>query len=156
MGGNGCSRGIDIATKQIEIAANRQLGFTQDDVTFQGHAIECRINAEDPTEDFRPTPGTLESFTFGDGGGQPGTVRIDTHLAAGDKVTPHYDSLLAKVIVHADTREQAIETMKHTLSNARIEGVSTTIPLHLAVLDSERFRSGDYDTGSIPGWQEEA
>ena len=147
--------GIDIARAQIEIAANRPLSFAQSDVSFQVHAIECRINAEDPTDGFRPTPGVLETFELEHDGG-PGTVRVDTHLGSGDRVPPNYDSLLAKVIVHADTREQAIETMLGALRAARVEGVSTTIPMHLAVLDSERFRAGDYDTGSLPGWQEEA
>jgi acetyl-CoA carboxylase biotin carboxylase subunit len=79
-------------------------------------------------------------------------VRIDTHLAAGDRVSPHYDSLLAKVIAHADTRALAIETMVNALSATCIEGVSTTLPVHLAVLADEGFRAGDYDTSSIPGW----
>jgi len=145
--------GIDVARAQIEIAANRPLALAQSDVRPRGHAIECRINAEDPSAGFRPTPGKLETFELGGAGDGPGTVRVDTHLCAGDRITPHYDSLLAKVIVHAETREQAIETMRNTLQRARVRGVSTTIPLHLAVLDSEEFRSGDYDTGSIPGWR---
>ena len=145
--------GVDIARAQIEIAANRRLEFRQSELAPNGHAIECRINAEDPEDGFRPTPGVLNSFDFPTNGG-PGTVRIDTHLSAGDRVTPHYDSLLAKVIVHAPTREQAIETMTNTLSSARVAGVATTVPLHLAVLSSERFRAGEYDTASIPGWQE--
>jgi len=145
------THGVDIARKQIEIAANRKLSLDQAALKPEGHALECRINAEDPTQDFRPTPGHLAAFEFPTEVG-PGSVRVDTHLAAGDEVTPHYDSLLAKVIVHAATRELAIETMRKTLSEARIEGVSTTIPLHLKVLADEGFRSGDYDTSSIPGW----
>ena len=149
-----CVTGIDIAQRQIEVAANRPLGLEQDGVTFRGHSIECRINAEDPEDDFRPSPGELRAFDFAREAG-PGEVRVDTHLEAGERVSPYYDSLLAKVIVHADTREQAIETMIGALCASRVEGVRTTLPLHLAVLDSERFRSGDYDTGSIPGWQED-
>jgi acetyl-CoA carboxylase biotin carboxylase subunit len=145
--------GIDIARAQIEIAANRPLGLAQEDVRPSGHAIECRINAEDPTDDFRPTPGRLEVFDFPTDAG-PGTVRVDTHLSAGERVSPHYDSLIAKVIVHAETRAGAIETMEAALGGARVEGVATTIPLHLAVLGHERFRAGDYDTASIPGWKE--
>jgi acetyl-CoA carboxylase biotin carboxylase subunit len=83
-------------------------------------------------------------------------VRIDTHVAAGYEVPPYYDSLIAKVIVHADTRALAIETMLRTLSQAKIEGVATTIALHLAVLDSAEFRRGEYDTRSIPGWSNAA
>ena len=143
--------GVDIAAKQIEIAANRPLGLTQADVRFEGHAIECRINAEDPEADFRPSPGRLKAFAFGDGEG-PGTIRVETHLEAGDEVAPHYDSLIAKVISHGKTRDEAIATMVRSLSAAKVEGVHTTIPLHLAVLESEAFRSGDYDTQAIPGW----
>jgi acetyl-CoA carboxylase biotin carboxylase subunit len=80
-------------------------------------------------------------------------VRVDTHLRAGDEVPPYYDSLIAKVIAHGDTRERAIETMIDVLSRARIEGVATTIPLHLAVLQSSEFAKGAYDTRSIPGWR---
>jgi len=84
----------------------------------------------------------------------PGRVRVDTHVAAGYEVPPYYDSLIAKVIVHGTSREQAIETMLRTLRATRIEGVATTIPLHLAVLDSAEFRRGEYDTRSIPGWNQ--
>jgi len=143
--------GIDIVAKQIEVAANRPLGLTQADVRARGHAIECRINAEDPAAGFRPTPGRIEVFDFPADRG-PGRVRVDTHLAAGDRVTPHYDSLVAKVIAHGSTRDEAIETMRAALSAARVEGVATTIPLHLAVLADERFRAGDYDTSCVPGW----
>jgi len=144
--------GLDIARLQIELAANQKLPVQQADVELKGHAIECRINAEDPSQDFRPTPGTLKVFELPTGGG-PGSVRVDTHLVQGDAVSPHYDSLIAKVIAHAETRELAIETMLGALKSARIEGVKTTIPMHLAVLDSARFRAGDYDTASIPGWK---
>ncbi len=143
--------GIDIARSQIAIAANHRLAFEQSDLEASGHAIECRINAEDPEDGFRPSPGRLDAFEFPDDRG-PGTVRVDTHLRAGERITPHYDSLIAKVIVHADTREQAIETMTRTLEGANVAGVKTTVPLHLAVLASEPFRSGNYDTASIPGW----
>jgi acetyl-CoA carboxylase, biotin carboxylase subunit len=143
--------GVDIVQAQLRIAAGQPLGLNQADLVPNGHAIECRINAEDPSADFRPCPGRLEVFELPAGGG-PGRVRVDTHLRAGDEVTPHYDSLLAKVITHAPTRELAIETMVAALTAARVEGVATTIPLHLAVLQSEAFRSGQYDTASIPGW----
>ncbi len=143
--------GVDIVQAQLRIAANEALGFAQEDVSLSGHAIECRINAEDPNDGFRPTPGTLSTFELADGEG-PGRVRVDTHLTAGDEVPPFYDSLIAKVISHGDTRDEAIETMLRALQASRVEGVSTTIPLHLAVLDSPEFRSGEYDTGSIPGW----
>ncbi len=143
--------GVDIARTQIEIAANHPLPFSQSQVRHQGSAIECRINAEDPERDFRPTPGLLEVFELPADVG-PGRLRVDTHLTAGERVPPHYDSLIAKVIAWGETREQAIETMLGALRGARIEGVSTTIPLHMAVLESPEFRAGEYDTRSIPGW----
>jgi acetyl-CoA carboxylase, biotin carboxylase subunit len=158
-----CVTGVDIVRAQLEIAANysdalhRQLStnelFTRHaQIPVNGHAIECRINAEDPERDFQPTPGKLEAFEFGKDAG-PGKIRVDTHLKAGDEVPPYYDSLIAKVIAWADTRDQAIETMRRALAASRVEGVKTTIPLHLAVLASEEFQSGNYDTLSIPGWQ---
>jgi len=143
--------GLDIVRAQLEIAANRPLALVQDDIRLKGAAIECRINAEDPSDGFRPTPGKLAAFEFDTAAG-PGTVRIDTHLEAGQEISPHYDSLIAKVITWGETREQALETMLRTLASARIEGVATTIPLHRAVLSNPRFQSGDYDTRSIPGW----
>jgi acetyl-CoA carboxylase biotin carboxylase subunit len=143
--------GLDIVKLQLEVAANRRLPLQQAELVPRGHAIECRINAEDPSQDFRPSPGRLEQFEFRRE--VPGcSVRIDTHLVAGDSVSPHYDSLLAKVIVHAPDRARAIAGMRACLSGARVTGVHTTIPLHLAVLDSPEFQSGRYDTGSLPGW----
>ncbi len=143
--------GIDIVKEQLSIAANHPLSFTQDDVKPRGHAIEVRVNAEDPSANFTPSPGTLDVFDIPLDRG-PGTVRVDTHVEAGDEIPPHYDSLIAKVIAHGATRDEAIETLVRTLTAARIEGVATTIPLHLAVLGSREFRSGDYDTRAIPGW----
>ncbi len=143
--------GIDIAAWQLRIAAGERLSLRQADIGFSGAAIEARINAEDPASDFRPSPGRLAAFEFPTDLG-PGTVRVDTHLRAGDRVTPHYDSLLAKVIAHAPTRDGAIETLLRTLRSSRVEGVHTTIPMHLAVLNSPEFRSGTYDTASLPGW----
>jgi acetyl-CoA carboxylase biotin carboxylase subunit len=147
--------GVDLVKEQLRVAANEPLGLAQERIVARGHAIECRINAEDPAQGFRPSPGRLEALEIpGDRG--PGSVRVDTHLAAGDEVTPFYDSLIAKVIAHAPTREKAIETMLRALAAARIEGVATTVPLHLAVLPSEEFRSGKYDTSRIPGWGQDA
>ncbi len=143
--------GVDLVKEQLRIAANQRLSIAQSDVQQRGATIECRINAEDPSQGFRPTPGTLETFEFPTEVG-PGSLRIDTHLRAGDRVPPYYDSLLAKVLAHGETREAAIETLLSALSRAKVEGVATTIPLHLAVLDSPEFRAGDYDTASIPGW----
>ncbi|HJO25630.1 MAG: acetyl-CoA carboxylase biotin carboxylase subunit [Planctomycetes bacterium] len=147
--------GIDIVAEQLRIAANEPLRLQQSELTLTGHTIECRINAEDPAQGFRPTPGLLTAFAIPTDCG-PGNVRVETHLASGEEVTPHYDSLMAKVITHGLTRDAAIETMLATLAQVRITGVSTTIPLHLAILDSATFRAGTYNTSSIPGWQSPA
>jgi acetyl-CoA carboxylase, biotin carboxylase subunit len=133
------------------VAANRRLRLKQADVRAQGHAIECRINAEDPSKSFQPSPGVITRFEIPPDQG-PGKVRVDTHVEQGYEVPPHYDSLIAKVIAHAATREKAIETMLRALRSTKIEGVATTIPLHLAVLDSPEFKKGRYDTRTIPGW----
>ena len=144
--------GLDIVKLQLEIAANRPLALQQSDVNPSGHAIECRINAEDPSNEFRPAPGVLKSFAIPVDRG-PGKVRVETYLQAGDEIPPYYDSLIAKVIAHGATREEAIATMLRTLAESKVEGVPTTIPLHLAVLASPEFKAGKYDTRSIPGWK---
>ena len=144
--------GIDVVKEQLRVAANERLALEQARIVARGHAIECRINAEDPSQGFRPSPGKIGRFDIPREQG-PGTIRVDTHLAAGDEVSPYYDSLVAKVIAHAATREKAIETMLRALAGARIEGIATTIPLHLEVLVSEEFRTGRYDTSRIPGWK---
>jgi acetyl-CoA carboxylase, biotin carboxylase subunit len=131
--------GLDLVEHQLRIAANQPLAV---EPTFQGHAIQCRINAEDPSRDFQPTPGTLTRFVFPTGPG----IRVDTHLREGDAVSPHYDSMIAKLVCWAETREAAISRMEEALRSIEIVGVSTTVPVHLQVLADERFRSGRYDT----------
>jgi acetyl-CoA carboxylase biotin carboxylase subunit len=143
--------GIDLAAWQIRIAAGEALDIGQDDIQFKGHAVEARINAEDPSQDFRPVPGTLSKFSFDLDAG-PGKLRLDTHLKDGETVPPHYDSLLGKLIAWGETRELAIETLLAGLASAQVEGLPTTIALHQAVLQSAAFQSGEYDTSSIPGW----
>ncbi|MDP6762110.1 MAG: acetyl-CoA carboxylase biotin carboxylase subunit [Planctomycetota bacterium] len=140
--------GVDLVHEQLAVAANQPLRLSQEDVRFCGHAIECRINAEDPARGFLPTPGTLTAFELAP---DAPSVRVDTHLAEGEEVSPHYDSLLAKLIAHGETRAEAIELMLAALRASRVEGVSTTIPLHIAVLESEAFGSGEVDTSFIPG-----
>jgi acetyl-CoA carboxylase biotin carboxylase subunit len=138
--------GVDIVKEQVRIAANRPLSLQQEDVTFSGHAIECRINAEDPDDGFRPTPGRVERFE------PPETmegVRIDTHVRSGYVVPPFYDSMIAKLIAHGPTRESAIDTVTRALEEFGIAGVKSTIPIHLQTLASEQFRSGEYDTRLI-------
>ena len=131
----------DIVRNQIRIAEGEPLGYTQDDLLIVGHAIECRINAENP-ETFAPSPGVISAFNLPGGPG----VRVDTFVYNGYQVTPFYDSLIAKVIVHARTRDLAIARMKRALEAMVIEGIKTTIPLHLKIMDDPRFRAGDIGT----------
>ena len=131
----------DIVRNQIRIAEGEPLGYTQEDLLIVGHAIECRINAENP-ETFAPSPGTITAFNLPGGPG----VRVDTFVYSGYQVSPFYDSLIAKVIVHARTRELAIARMKRALEAMVIEGIKTTIPLHLKIMDDPKFRKGEIDT----------
>ena len=131
----------DIVRNQIRIAEGEPLGYAQDDLLIVGHAIECRINAENP-ETFAPSPGVISAFNLPGGPG----VRVDTFVYSGYQVTPFYDSLIAKVIVHARTRELAIARMKRALEAMVIEGIKTTVPLHLKIMDDPRFRAGDIGT----------
>jgi len=131
----------DIVRNQIRIAEGEPLGYTQDDLLIVGHAIECRINAENP-ETFAPSPGMISAFNLPGGPG----VRVDTFVYSGYQVTPFYDSLIAKVIVHARTRELAIARMKRALEAMVIEGIKTTVPLHQKIMDDPRFRAGDIGT----------
>jgi acetyl-CoA carboxylase biotin carboxylase subunit len=131
----------DIVRNQIRLAYGARLGFTQDDVIVVGHAIECRINAENP-ETFAPSPGLITAFNLPGGPG----VRVDTYIYAGYTVPPFYDSMIAKVIVHARTRDLAIARMKRALEVMVIEGIKTTIPLHLKIMDDPKFRGGDFST----------
>ncbi len=140
--------GVDLVVEQIHVAAGHPLSITQDDIHFEGHAIECRINAEDPSAGFRPSPGTIVRWEAPSAEG----VRVDTHVTSGYEVPPHYDSLLCKVITHAESRDDAADRMVAALTGLRCEGVATTVPMHLAILRSEAFRSSAYDTRSIPGW----
>ena len=127
--------GIDIVKEQIRIAAGEKLSFKQDAIRFEGVAIECRINAEDPEKNFMPSPGTITAFNLPGGPG----VRIDTHVYQGFFISPYYDSMIAKLIVHAQTRKECIMRMQHALDEFVIEGVKTTIPLHQKVFQSEEF-----------------
>jgi len=133
--------GIDIVQTQIRVAAGEKLPFKQGQVKANGHAIEVRINAEDPARNFTPSPGKLESF---DPAGGPG-VRIDTHCYNGYRVPPNYDSMIAKLIVHKPNREQAITTMRRALREFRVEPIKTTIPLHADLMLNGSFRKSDVD-----------
>ena len=134
--------GIDIVKEQIRIAAGERLSFKQGDVTFNGHAIECRINAEDP-ETFAPSPGVVHAFSVPGGPG----VRIDTFLHSECTISPYYDSMIAKIIVHGRDRHEAIARMRRTLEMSVIEGIKTSIPLHLKILADPDFVAGRLGTG---------
>jgi acetyl-CoA carboxylase biotin carboxylase subunit len=142
--------GVDLVIEQIRVAAGHRLLFGQDDVTLTGHAIECRINAEDPSAGFRPHPGVIQRWQNPDLRG--GDVRVDTHVASGYEVPPFYDSLLCKVIARGPDRDTACDRMITALRELVCEGVPTTIPMHLAILASPAFREHRYDTRTIPGW----
>jgi acetyl-CoA carboxylase biotin carboxylase subunit len=131
----------DIVRNQIRVAEGEELAFTQEDVIFAGHAIECRINAENP-ETFAPSPGLITACNLPGGPG----VRVDTAIYPGYFVPPYYDSMIAKLIVHARTRELAIARMRRALEAMVIEGIKTTIPLHLKIMDDPQFQSGDFST----------
>jgi len=137
--------GIDLVATQIRIAAGEPLGFTQDEVGQNGHAIEFRINAEDPAHDFRPGAGTIERLNTPGGPG----VRFDSHAYTGYEVPPYYDSLLGKLIVWGPTREMAIARGKAALAELVIEGVTTNVAIHLALLESEPFVSGRFTTNLL-------
>ncbi len=137
--------GLDIVKEQIRIAAGEELRHKQEDIVIRGHAIECRINAEDPSRNFAPAPGKI--MTFHPPGG-PG-VRLDTHIYADFVVSPHYDSLLAKLICHGQDRKEAIARMHRALSEMVIEGTATTIPFHLQVLADPIFQRGEATTAYL-------
>jgi acetyl-CoA carboxylase biotin carboxylase subunit len=139
--------GVDLIQEQIRVAAGEPLSVSQDDIRFDGHAIECRINAEDPERDFSPTAGRLDTYVPPGG---PWT-RVDSHCYPGWMVSPFYDSLIAKLIVWAPDRERAIDRMERALGEFQIEGrgVKTTIPFHREILADARFRSGDVSTDFV-------
>jgi acetyl-CoA carboxylase biotin carboxylase subunit len=141
--------GVDLVAEQIRVGAGHRLSITQDDVMLRGHAIECRINAEDPSDGFRPAPGVITRWEIPEGDEH---VRVDTHVKTGYEVPPFYDSLLCKVITWAEDRNTAADRMIDALGRLVCEGVPTTIPMHRTILASERFRDNDYDTRDIPGW----
>ena len=134
--------GIDLLKQQIRVAAGEKLMLKQEDIVPRGHAIECRINAEDPAANFRPCPGKIEQIIAPGGFG----VRFDSHVAAGYVVPPYYDSLIGKLIVHQPTREAAIETMTRALRELQIKGIATTVPLHLDLLSHSAFHEATIDT----------
>lgn len=137
--------GIDIVRESLRLAAGETLRYTQQDIVTRGAAIECRINAEDPAKNFMPSPGRIGALRLPAGPG----VRVETHLVEGYTVPPFYDSLLAKIVVWDSTRAEAIERMKRALVEFELDGLKTTKSLHLALLDDEAVREGDYHTGFL-------
>ncbi|MDA5107004.1 acetyl-CoA carboxylase biotin carboxylase subunit [Brevibacillus thermoruber] len=134
--------GIDLIKEQILVAAGQPLSFSQDDVKLNGWAIECRINAENPARNFMPSPGRITNYLAPGGFG----VRVDSAAYAGYTIPPYYDSMIAKLIVWGKDRQEAIERMKRALGEFVVEGITTTIPFHLKVMDHEVFISGEFDT----------
>lgn len=137
--------GVDLIKEQIRLAAGERLSIEQKEIELQGHAIECRVNAEDPERGFLPTPGEVKGFHIPGGPG----VRVDTHVYAGYSISPHYDSMIGKLITHGHTREETIARMQRALEEFYIEGIKTTIPFHLKIVTDERFLRGDFDTAFV-------
>jgi acetyl-CoA carboxylase biotin carboxylase subunit len=134
--------GRDLIKEQISVATGAPLSFGQNEIQFIGHAIECRINAEDPRQDFLPSPGTISFFHLPGGTG----VRVDSHVYQGCQISPYYDSMIAKIICHGLNRDEAIGRMKRALEECVIDGVETTLEFHHAIVQNPRFASGDIST----------
>jgi acetyl-CoA carboxylase biotin carboxylase subunit len=138
--------GIDLIKEQIKVADGEKLSFTQEEVTITGHAIECRINAEDPMNKFRPSPGKIEMLHLPGGNG----VRLDTAAYQDYKIPPTYDSMIGKLIVHGEDRDAAIMKMKQALNEFICEPIVTNVDFQLEILENEDFVDGTYNTGFIP------
>ncbi|MFP4162789.1 MAG: acetyl-CoA carboxylase biotin carboxylase subunit [Chitinispirillaceae bacterium] len=136
---------VDLIKYQILVAAGEKLPFTQQDIFHEGHSIECRINAEDPFDGFMPSPGKIESLVLPGGPG----VRVDSHIYAGYSIPHQYDSLIAKFIIHAENRDAAISRMIRALKEFSADGIKTTVPMHLKIMDNQKFRSGRFNTHFI-------
>ena len=142
--------GVDLIKEQIKIAAGEMLALRQEDVRISGHAIECRINAEDPDKNFMPCPGTVNYIHFPGGKG----IRVDSALYAGCTIPPYYDSMVAKLIVHDETRELAIKKMRSALGELIVQGVKTNLDYQYEILNDEEYVKGNVDTGFIERFQE--
>jgi acetyl-CoA carboxylase biotin carboxylase subunit len=134
--------GIDLVREQIKVATGLKLPFKQEDIEFKGHAIECRINAEDTEHDFRPSPGKISALYVPGGIG----VRVDTHVYGGYEISPFYDSMIAKLITHGTTRDEAINTMQRALSEFLVEPIKTTVDFHKKILADSNFKKGNIST----------
>lgn len=137
--------GIDLVKQQLLIASGEKLSFKQEDIQLRGHAIECRINAENPALGFRPSPGVIKSLFIPGGMG----VRIDTAVYQGYEIPPYYDSMIGKLITYAATREEAIAKMNWALSEFIVDGVATNVDFQLKLIRTEEFLEGNYDNGFL-------
>ena len=137
--------GIDIIKEQIKIASGEKLKYKQEEIKFKGHSMEVRINAENPEKNFMPCPGTIIGLHIPGGNG----IRVDTAIYSGYSVPPTYDSMLAKLIVHANSREESIAKMKSAVAEFVIEGITTNIDFLLKILENENFKTNNYDTSFI-------
>jgi acetyl-CoA carboxylase biotin carboxylase subunit len=137
--------GIDIVAEQIRVAEGHGLSLEQREVRWEGCAIECRINAEDPAADFRPAPGVVRTVIWPSGEG----IRVDTHIVSGASIPPFYDSLMAKIIARGSDRSSAIERLRRAISETHIEGVASNLPFHAAVLTDPEFQRGGVDTSYV-------
>ena len=141
--------GLDLVKEQLRIASGEKLPFSQKDIHIQGHAIECRINAENPWKNFRPSPGTITDLHLPGGQG----IRVDTGIYSGYQIPPYYDSMLAKLIVHGDNREEAIAKMKSALGEMIIQGVDTNIDYQFEIMNDPDYQKGVFDIGFLESHQ---
>jgi len=137
--------GVDLIAEQIAIAAGTGLSLVQSDIQVRGCAIECRVNAEDPTSDFRPSPGRVHEVVWPCEEG----IRVDTYIASGSRVPPFYDSLMAKIIAYAPDRAAAVTRLRHAISSTRVTGIHTNLPFHAVALADPEFQAGGFDTGFV-------
>ena len=137
--------GYDLLKDQIRVAAGEELGYEQKNIKINGHAIECRINAEDSERNFMPSPGKIEDMHFPGGPG----IRIDSHIYSQYHIPPFYDSLIAKLIAHGKDREEAINRLRRALNEFIVEGIKTTIPFHIKLIENENFQKGNFDTSFL-------
>ena len=144
--------GIDLVQTQLRIAQGEPLPFTQEDITLRGHGIDAAFNAENPDCNFRPSPGTIQALHLPGGMG----VRIDSAIYQGYTIPPYYDSMIAKLIVHAPTRKEAIQKMRWALSEFLVDGVETNIDFQLRLLKTEAFEQGTYDNAFLMHWLEDS
>jgi acetyl-CoA carboxylase biotin carboxylase subunit len=137
--------GVDLVAEQIAIAEGSRLRLAQGDIRASGHAIECRVNAEDPRRDFMPSPGLVRTAAWPGGDG----LRVDTHIQSGSTIPPYYDSLMAKIIAHGPDRAATLDRLAAAIAATRIDGVATNLDFHQRVLADPEFRRGGVDTGFL-------